>query len=594
MKIFRFKIVGLPGILLLLLSVFGCARIVAPTGGPKDVTPPKVVKCVPKNFSPNFKGNQFAVTFDEYIQLGNFNQDLLISPPMENIPTYRIKKKTLIIKFKDPLKPNTTYTVNFGQSIKDLTEGNILNNFSYVFSTGKYVDSMSLRGQVLSALEHTPEKNITVMLYKNNNDTIPLDSLPFFVKPYYVSKTNKNGKFRFSGLADTTYLLFALKDMDNSLTYNLITENVAFSDSLVHTQYRPAPVFDSAMFKKLIHPKMRSDSVGLIADSLHYVADSIATSKLSDHILYIFQPKDTVSKLLDIKLIHRNDLRFTFNLPADSFKIYSLKYNPKKQWFKPEWNAGKDTLTWFLKEPHPDSLKLLVMNGADTLGLRDVGIKILEKKAFLRRRKKHEPIKIHYLGWKSNLTNTIKPGQKLEINFDRPVGRLRFDSVLLVNNKDSIYDPPHYFADSIHRTLVIPFKVLPDKNYKLKVPDSAVYDWNNYYNKAFMIALQSKKTKEYGVLRFKLNPEKKMHYIFQVLGNKNNVITSRYFTSAKEIVIKNVDPATYGFRIIFDRNDNKKWDPGDYIHHQEPEKVIYYPTQIKVRANWEIDENWSF
>ena len=595
MKIFRFKIIGLPGIVLILLSVFGCARIVAPTGGPKDVTPPRVVKCYPPNFSANFKGNQFAVTFDEYFQLNNFNQELLISPPMEDIPSYKIKKKTLIVKFKDPLKPNTTYTVNFGQSIKDLTEGNILNNFSYVFSTGKYVDSLSLRGQVLSALEHKPEKGITVMLYKNNNDTIPLDSLPLRVKPYYVSKTNKNGRFRFSGLADTSYLLFALKDMDYSLTYNLATEEIAFSDSLVHPQYRTAPVFDSAVFKKLIHPKMRADSVALIADSLRQVADSLADQSISDHLLYLFQPADTVPKLLNIKLITKNLIRFSFNMPADTFKIYSEKYNPKKQWFKKEWNKEKDTLLWYLKEPHPDSLKLLVMDGKDTVGLRDIGIKMIEKKQFLKRKKKkNEPIKIDYLGWKSNLGGIIKPGQKLEITFEQPVGRLRFDSVLLVSEKDSIYDPPHYFADSIHRTLVFPFKVQPDKHYKLSVPDSAVYDWNTYFNKAFVISLSSKKTKEYGVLRFMLKPKEKQHYIFQVLDHKKNVIASRYFSSDKEIKIKDVDPGTYGFRIIFDNNNNRKWDPGNYLLKLEPEKVIYYPKEIKVRANWEIDETWSF
>ncbi len=580
-------------ILLVLAGVIGCARIVSPTGGPKDVTPPKVLKCVPKNFSPNFKGNQFSVTFDEYFQISNFNQEVLISPPMENIPTYKIKKKTLIVKFKNDLKPKTTYTINFGQSIKDLTEGNILNNFSYVFSTGKYVDSLSLRGQVLSAFDHKPEKDITVMLYKNNNDSLPLDSLPLHVKPFYVSKTNKNGKFRFSGLADTAYLLFALKDMDYSLTYNLITENVAFSDSLVHPQYRAAPVFDSAIFKKLIHPKMRSDTVALIADSLHKVADSLADQSLNDHPLYLFQAKDTIPKLLEAKLIKKNVLRFVFNFPADTVEIHSEKYAPKQQWFKAEWNAEKDTLLWFLKEPHPDSLKLLVMDGKDTLGLRDLGIKKLEKKSFFRK-KKHEPIKIEYLGWKSNLTNTIKPGQKLEITFDQPVGRLRFDSVLLVNEKDSIYNPSHYFADSIHRTLVIPFKVEPDKHYKLSVPDSAVYDWNTYFNSSFAISLQSKKTKEYGILRFKLNPKMKQHYIFQILNGKNNVISSRYFSSEKEIEIKDVDPGTYGFRIIFDTNNNKKWDTGNYLINLEPEKVIYYPKQIKVRANWEIDESWSF
>ncbi|MBE0651741.1 MAG: Ig-like domain-containing protein [Bacteroidales bacterium] len=593
MKIFRFKIVGIPLILLVFIGFFGCARIVAPTGGPKDVTPPKIVKCYPPNFSPNFKGNQFSVTFNKYVQIKQFNQEVLISPPMETFPDYKIKKKTLIVRLKGPLKPNTTYTVNFGQSIADITEGNILNNFSYVFSTGKHVDSLSLRGQVLSAEDHTPQKDITVMLYKNNNDTIPFRLLPLYAKPYYVSKTNKKGKFLFSGLADTTYLLFALKDMDYSLTYNLPTEEIAFSDSLVTPQYRQNPVFDSTLFKKLTNPKMKRDSVALIADSLSNMADSLVTHKLSQHILYLFQPLDTIPKLLKLSLIRKNTLQFVFNFPADSVKISSENYNPKEEWFKPEWNSGKDTLTWFLKEPHPDSLKFLVMNGLkDTLGFEELGVVPMEK--LIVRKKKHEKVKVEYLIWNSNLQNNIKPGQKLEIVFDQPIGQMNLKSALLINDKDSIYNPPHYFADSIHRIVVFPFKVEPDKNYRLSIPDSTVFDWNGYYNRPIMVSLRSKKTKDYGVLKFTVTPENKQHYIFQVLAAKNKVVYTRYFSSNKEILIENVDPGTYTFRIIYDSNDNNKWDPGNYRHYEEPEKVIYYPKQISVRANWEIDENWSF
>jgi hypothetical protein len=592
MKIFRFKIAGLPVTLLVFIGLIGCARVVAPTGGPKDVTPPKVVRCYPTNFSPNFRGNQFSITFDEYVQIKQFNQEVLISPPVDTFPDYKIKKKTLIVRLKSHLKPNTTYTVNFGQSISDITEGNILNNFSYVFSTGKHVDSLSLRGQVVDAEDHKPQKDITVMLYKNNNDTIPFRLLPLYVKPYYVSKTNKNGKFLFAGLADTAYLLVALKDMDYSMTYNLSTEKIAFSDSLVRPQYRPAPVFDSTLFKKLIHPEMKNDSVQRIADSLDLMADSLATQKLSQHLLYLFQPADTIPKLLKLSLLKKNTLQFVFNFPAGSVKIFSEKYAPKETWFKSEWSKDKDTLTWFLRQPHPDSLQLLVMNGPDTLGSRDIGVVPMEK--HIVRRKKHQKVEIEYLNWNSNLQGAIKPGQKLELIFDQPVAKLRLDSALLIDEKDSIYNPPHYFADSIHRTLVFPFKVLPDKQYRLMIPDSTVFDWNGYYNKAIMVSLQSKKTKEYGVLRFMLNPELKQHYIFQVLTDKGMVVYNRYFSSRKEILIENVKPGTYDFRIIFDKNDNKKWDPGNYRHQLEPEKVIYYPKQITVRANWEIDENWSF
>ncbi len=583
---------GLPVILLAFAGLIGCARVVAPTGGPKDVTPPKVVRCFPANFSPNVKTRQIAITFDEYVQIKQFNQEVLISPPMDTFPDYKLRKKTLFVRLKSHLKPNTTYTINFGQSISDITEGNILNNFSYVFSTGKHVDSLSLRGQVLDAEDHTPQKDITVMLYKNNNDTLPLRLLPLYVKPYYISKTNKNGKFLFSGLADTTYLLFALKDMDYSMTYNLPTEEIAFSDSLVHPQFRPAPLFDTTLFKKLVHPGMAKDTIQHIVDSLQSMADSLATRSMAKHPLYLFQPADTIPKLLKINLVRKNTVEFAFNFPADTVKITSENYAPRETWFKPEWNEGKDTLTWFLKEPHPDSLHLLVMNGRDTLGFRQMSVVPMNKQVV--RRKKHEKPPKEYLSWNSNLQSTIKPGEKLEIIFSQPVDRIRLDSALLVESKDSVYNPPHYFADSIHRTLVFPFKVLPDQLYSLRIPDSTIIDWNGYFNKGILVSLQSKKTKDYGVLRFSVNPQIDQPYIFQVLASKGQVAYTRYFSSPKEILIENVNPGSYNFRIIYDRNNNRKWDPGNYRHQLEPEKVIYYPKQITVRANWEIDENWSF
>lgn len=591
MKSYRFKKLWQLSILLLLSSLVSrCARPMAPVGGPKDITPPRVLKCVPPNHSANFQGDKFTVYFDEYVTLDKLHQQLLISPPMENFPYYKLKRKSLIIRFKDTLKPNTTYSVFFGDAIRDITAGNILHNFSYVFSTGKYVDSLSMRGQVLDALEGTPMKNIDVMLYKNDNDTLSLDSLPLYVKPYYISKTNEQGNFLFSGLADTNYLLFALLDKNYSLTYDLPSEKIAFIDSLVWPQYRPVPVIDSSKFDTIT--RMPKDSVQLIVDSLTRLADSLANQKLTLYKLYLFHPGDSVQKLMTAKLLRKNTLEFIFSLPADSVKISSLNFSPREHWYKAQWSSEKDTLLWFLRQPHPDTLKLLFMNGKDTLDLTD--LRVIPKINRFLRRKKHQPVKVEYLSWKSNLQGIIKPGQLLQILFGQPLSRLRFDSVLLVKGKDSLYNPPHYFLDSIHRRVAIPFVVKPGTRYELNFPDSAAINWNGNFNQAFRISFRSKQAKDYGLLRFKVSPQKRQPYILQMLKGKNRVVASRYFSSAKEISFENLEPGYYRFRIIFDRNGNGKWDPGNYLRHQEPEKVIYYPQKIQVRANWEIDENWNF
>ena len=366
------------GVLLMMLGLYRCANVLAPTGGPKDVTPPKVVKSIPANHSSGFRGNKFSITFDEYIKLDKLTQQLLVSPPMAELPDFRIKGKTLILQFKDRLKSNTTYSVFFGDAIQDITEGNPLHNYTYVFSTGSSVDSMSLRGQVVKAKDLKPVDNVLVMLYKNNNDTIALDSLPLRVKPFYVSKTDKKGNFIFSGLADTSYLIFALQDENYSMTFDQPTEKIAFLDSLVKPQYKPKPQIDSSLFDTIT--SLPADSIKLITDSLWHQADSLADAKLTLYKLYLFQEADTVQNLLSARLLRENTVQFVFTLPGKDVTIQSLNFHPDRLWHKSEWSKSGDTLLWFLRLPHPDTLNLLFLSGKDTLDRLD--LRIIPKQKF--------------------------------------------------------------------------------------------------------------------------------------------------------------------------------------------------------------------
>jgi len=174
--------------LALVVLLHSCAQPGSLGGGPKDVTPAKVIKCIPDNYSAKFTGDKFTIYFDEYIELDNILQKALLSPPTDKLPEFKVKGKTLQVQFKEELKENTTYSVYFGDAIVDITEKNPLLNFTYVFSTGDLVDSLSIRGTVINSFDLKPLESIYVMLYKDNNDTLPLDSLPLNVKPYYLKK----------------------------------------------------------------------------------------------------------------------------------------------------------------------------------------------------------------------------------------------------------------------------------------------------------------------------------------------------------------------------------------------------------------------
>ena len=581
------------GILLMLLGLSGCANVLAPTGGPKDVTPPAVIKSIPANHSTDFKGNKFSITFDEYIKLDKLTQQLLVSPPMTELPDFRIKGKTLILQFKDKLKSNTTYSVFFGDAIQDITEGNPLHNFTYVFSTGSSVDSMSMRGQVVDAEDLKPVDDVFVMLYKNNNDAISLDSLPLRVKPFYISKTDKNGNFIFSGLADTSYLIFALQDLNYSMTFDQPAEKIAFLDSLVKPQYRPKPQIDSSLFDTIT--SLPADSIKLMTDSLWHRADSLADAKLTLYNLYLFQEADTVQKLLKAKLLRENTIQFVFTLPGRNITIQSLNFHPDTLWHKNEWSRSGDTLLWFLHLPHPDTLNLLFINGKDTLD--SLNLRIIPKQKFIRRKKKATLKKKKYLTWKSNIRGVIKPGQKVVLTFGQPVAKILSDSILLVQGKDSLYHPRFTFADSLHRHLYFPMKIKDATSYLLYLPDSSVIDWNHFYNKKIRLSIHAKALKEYSDLNVDLQPLEPGNYIFEILkesDKKEKPVAVRYFSGKTVLRFPRVNPGTYRFKIIFDRNGNNRWDPGNYMKKQLPEKVIYFKGVVILRANWEIDETWKF
>lgn len=221
---------------ILLLS--GCAQISAPTGGPKDTLPPRLVKSKPSLNEVNFTGNKLSFSFDEFVDLKNLSSNLIISPFQKNNPTVNYNLKTVTVKFKDSLLPNTTYTVDFGNAIADINEGNILKNFSITFSTGPTIDTKEIHGKVLLAETGKVDSTIMVMLYKDAPDSAVTSR-----KPDYLAKLNGNGEFTFNNLPATLFSIYALKDGDGNKWYNSKSEIFAFDSKKINTnEINPAVV----------------------------------------------------------------------------------------------------------------------------------------------------------------------------------------------------------------------------------------------------------------------------------------------------------------------------------------------------------------
>ncbi len=175
------------------IFVYSCAKVGSPSGGAKDEEPPKIVKSIPLNYSTGFSSKKIELTFDEFIQLKNIQQELITSPPLDEMPVTKLKGKSLVIELNNELKENTTYTLYFGNAIVDNNEGNPIPNFEFVFSTGAHVDSLSVTGKLVNAFNLQPEKDpVYIMLYDNLND-----SAPYLEIPAFIGKTRDVGSFVF-------------------------------------------------------------------------------------------------------------------------------------------------------------------------------------------------------------------------------------------------------------------------------------------------------------------------------------------------------------------------------------------------------------
>ena len=283
----------------------GCAQISAPTGGSRDTTAPYLVKANPETNKLNFTGNKIILNFSEYIQLQDLQSNLLISPLQKNNPIISSNLKTITIKLKDSLLPNTTYSFNFGNSIKDINEGNVLKEFSYTFSTGNSIDSLQIKGKVIMAENGKVDSTLLILLYRNAHDTSVRTR-----KPDYITRLNGAGEFTFYHLPEDNFKVYALKDGDGNKWYNSKTETFAFNEESINTAKINAPTTLYAYIEKkqIIIPSTATKNE--IDKKLRY------TNNL------IYSKQDLLQPL---ELIFNTALK---NIKNDSIILYDTSYKP--------------------------------------------------------------------------------------------------------------------------------------------------------------------------------------------------------------------------------------------------------------------------
>jgi hypothetical protein len=308
--------------ILFILGTTNCAKMGSLTGGTKDEDPPKVLSSSPENYSVLFNGKKIEINFDEFIQLDNVNQQLVVSPPLGKKPVVKLKNKTLLIELEEDLRENTTYTLNFGGAIKDNNEGNPLTNFEFVFSTGDYLDSLSIGGTLLNAFDLKPsEEPVMVMLYDELSDSVVFRNIPI-----YVGKSEKTGSYRINNLKADTFKLFALKDVNNNFLFDQPNELIAFLDTTI--------IIDAEFFSKIAESEI--DSLELpAADSLDARPAKRMKDTVPDSIKKVLQ--DTLKVIQDDSLLVRGDIK------RDSSEL-----------------ALKDNVSTAYKPETPDTIKVIL------------------------------------------------------------------------------------------------------------------------------------------------------------------------------------------------------------------------------------------
>ncbi len=512
--------------------ILGCATMRNPEGGPRDRNPPKVLKMEPKNLTTHFNAKKIVIDFDEYIKLNNEFKEFSISPEQEKPPILKAKLKHLEITLQDSLEKNTTYTLNFGKAITDVNEGNILKNFTYVFSTGPTLDSLSISGKVRNSLTGAPEIDATVFIFP-----LERDSLFGKKKPSIFTTTDSSGNYKLNNLKKGSYKIYALKEKSGDRIYQQLSDEVGFVK---------AP---------LVLDKSNLDSVNL----------------------QIFKELAIKFRVTDKKLNSDGSMTMVFNQQLKKPQLTvtepaNIDLNKKVQ-----FNKTNDSVKVWLADLSFDSVKIAI---------KDEG-KLLETERFTRGKRDTYTRNIQAT---DNLeSNTLNPYKPLQLHFNLPIENIDINKITLL--EDSI--PRKGFTLTKDSTDILSYSIAykwqKKEEYILVLGEGAITGMFNTKNKEIRKVFKLGSTDDYGTLTLKVEvPDTAKNYILQLVNEKKDqVIYSESLHQNKTVIFNKYKQGIYYIRVVYDDNKNGIWDTGNVSKGLQPEKIWYEPQELSIKANWD-------
>ncbi len=520
-------------LILVVLVAFlaGCAQIGSSlTGEPKDTYAPQIDSSgtYPLSGQTNFTGSEIQIKFKEYIKLNNPNDNIIITPQLTTKPEVKAKNKKLTIIFQEKLEENTTYTVTFNHAIADITEKND-SVFQYVFSTGDYIDSLTLSGDVKNAFTNKAEEGFLVALYGVDTES-SYDSLPYNESPIYITQTKKNGTFDFNYLKGGEYYIFAFQDKNKNL------------------RLEPG--------EKLAMAEQETVVIGLENEAVYLAA---------------FEMKNSAVDLKNTNFEYPGKVTFVLSNPPDIFTV-----NTELELVKEELEK-KDSLIFWLAEPPIAKMQFRVQVNDDFDTLKPLYKGIPENED------------VQQLTVTNNVASgKLLPNEPLNFVFSSPIGKVDSAGVHFFDADSTVVVVPPGRIENV-RTLV--FETQNTTASRVVIDSGAVTSFYNHVNPQIEIKTFTNRAADYyGTLTINTDSVFQIPVILQLLDEKQNVVAEQPYQ--KQVVFTELEPGNYQLRLILDENNDGEWTTGALINRRLPEKIIYNTELINVKSKWEKEVDW--
>ena len=573
----------------LVLLAASCAnRGIGPQGGPRDSLAPVIVRESPANGTLNFKGERIEVVFDEYIQLDKVQDNVLMSPPQVHPPEIYALGKKLLVRFNDPLRDSTTYTIDFGSAICDNNEKIPFVNYSYAFATGDKLDSLAIFGQVINAEDLNPMGGMTIGIHDVLDDSV------FSGKPFTrIARSDSLGEFAIRNMRPGTYRLYALQDVSRDNIWQA-GEGLAFADELVTPS---------------VHIEVHADTIWrdtVINDSTVHLIDSIDRHEHrylepADLVLWFFRedkPKRYFQRALRKE---PHCFRLFFGAPQDSLPKIEA---PWMEHALIDANTTLDTITVWLTDSSVmvDTLQAQMtyvktdslyrpMLVTDTIrALYHAPNLTARTREKLRKREREKALAIQ-----TNAHSPFKVNDTVRISFAAPLASLLTDSIHLLQKKDSLEIPVAYTVepmDAAGRQYRLLASLEQNKSYILRIDSAAAHDIYGHANNVFEASFKLRSIEEYATLRIYTTPfDARMR--LQLLSEQDKVVREAA-ASPQGVLFDYLDAKPYYLRMYFDLNGDGRWTTGDWSEKRQPEPVYYFPSKLALRANWDFEETFDY